>query len=59
VTYLLGKTAPSENNGIVSAFAQFLIDECGPQLAESLYYAPITGSLLKQAQANAKTINAG
>jgi phosphate transport system substrate-binding protein len=59
VTYLLGKTAVSENNGIVSAFAQFLIDECGPQLAESLYYAPVTGALLKQAQANAKTINAG
>jgi phosphate transport system substrate-binding protein len=59
VTYLLGKTAVSENNGIVSAFAQFLLDECGPQLAESLYYAPVTGALLKQAQANAKTINAG
>ena len=59
VTYLLGKTTPSENNGIVSNFAQFLLDECGPQLAESLYYAPITGALLKQAQANAKSINAG
>jgi phosphate transport system substrate-binding protein len=59
VTYLLGKTATDANNAVVSDFAQYLLNECGPQLAESLYYAPVTGALLKQAQANAKTINAG
>lgn len=59
VTYLLGKTTPSEKNAIVSNFATFLLNECGPQLAESLYYAPVTGSLLKAAESLAKTINAG
>jgi len=59
VTYLLGKTAPSAKNAIVSDFATFLLDECGPQLAESLYYAPVAGALLKAAESLAKTINAG
>ena len=59
VTYLLGKTTASAKNQIVSDFATFLLDECGPQLAESLYYAPVTGSLLKSAESLAKTINAG
>lgn len=59
VTYLLGKTAASAKNQIVSDFTTFLLDECGPQLAESLYYAPVTGSLLKSAESLAKTINAG
>lgn len=59
VTYLLGKTTPSAKNAIVSDFATFLLDECGPQLAESLYYAPISGALLKAAESLAKTINAG
>jgi phosphate transport system substrate-binding protein len=59
VTYLLGKTATSAKNAIVSNFATFLLDECGPQLAESLYYAPVSGALLKAAESLAKTINAG
>ena len=59
VTYLLGKTATSAKNSIVKDFATFLLKECGPQVAESLYYAPVTGKLLTAALNQVKKINAG
>ena len=43
VTYLLAKTAKAESNAVVQAFAKWVLEDFGPNNAEGLGYAPLSG----------------
>ena len=57
ITYALGKTAKSAKNAVVSEYLQWIINTYGPQNAEALGYAPLTGALKDTALAQAKLVN--
>lgn len=57
ITYALGKTAKSAKNAVVSEYLQWIINTYGPQNAEALGYAPLTGSLKDKALEQAKVVN--
>lgn len=59
VTYLLGKTAVSDKNAVVSDFAKWMLTTYAPASAESLGYAALTGAIYSVALNKAKTVNAG
>jgi len=43
VTYLLAKTAKAESNAVVQAFVKWVLEDFGPNNAEGLGYAPLSG----------------
>lgn len=57
VTYLLGKTAKSAKNTVVSEFATWMLSTYAPANADSLGYAPLTGAIQTAGLAQAKKIN--
>jgi len=57
VTYFLAKTARSENNAVVQAFAKWIIEDFGPKNAEALGYVPLTGRPAEIALAQIAKIN--
>jgi ABC-type phosphate transport system substrate-binding protein len=57
VTYFLAKTAKSENNAVVQAFAKWIIEDFGPKNAEALGYVPLTGRPAEIALAQIAKIN--
>jgi ABC-type phosphate transport system substrate-binding protein len=57
ITYALGKMAKSAKNAVVSDYMQWVLNTYGPQNAEALGYAPLTGALKDAALAQAKLIN--
>ncbi|MGA1506413.1 MAG: substrate-binding domain-containing protein, partial [Ilumatobacteraceae bacterium] len=57
VTYVLGKTAKSSKNAIVSDYLQWILNTFAPTNAEALGYAPLSGALKDKALVQAKLIN--
>jgi phosphate transport system substrate-binding protein len=57
VTYILGKTAKSTKNAVVSDFATWMLSTYAPANADSLGYAPFTGALQAAGLAQAKKVN--
>ncbi|MGA0787205.1 MAG: substrate-binding domain-containing protein [Ilumatobacteraceae bacterium] len=57
VTYVLGKTAKSSKNAVVSDYLQWILNTFAPTNAEALGYAPLSGALKDKALVQAKLIN--
>lgn len=59
ISYGLSTTAVSATNASVKSFFTYFLDVCAPKNAAAAGYTPLTGAILKKADAQAAKINAG
>ena len=59
ISYGLGATAASTTNTAVASWFNYVLKTCAPASAETAYYAPLSGSLLTKALAQAAKVGAG
>ena len=58
VSYGLGATAASTTNTAVAAWFNYVLTKCAPSAAEGAFYAPLSGSILAKAIAQAAKVGA-
>ena len=59
VSYGLSSTAKSADNASVKSFFAYFLDVCAPKNAAGAGYTPLTGEILKKADAQVAKINVG
>ena len=59
ITYALARTAPSAKATVVGDYLKWILNTYAPASAESLGYAPLTGTILAIAKNNAARVGSG
>ena len=59
IAYGLGATTNNTNNVAVRSWFTFFLNKCAPAAAEGAFYAPLAGSILTKALAQAAKVGAG
>ena len=59
ISYGLGATAASEKNTAVRNWFTYVLNKCAPSSAAAAFYAPVSGTLLTKALAQAAKVGAG